>query len=93
VRPDPLPKADFLKLYAVCGDVLHRGSMRRFLSGSPEFKKHATKETILDWLGKIHRFLDIHIILLANGGGKHSIFCSMSGGQDGHVAVHPIFAK
>lgn len=63
------------------------------MSGSPEFKKHATKEAIELWMAKIHVFLNVHIILLSGGAPEHAILCSMSGGPDGHVAVHPILAK
>jgi hypothetical protein len=39
---------------------------------------------------KIHRFLDVHVILLL-GDRQRALLCSMSGGDDDRVAVHPVF--
>ena len=56
-----LKKEDLLRLYGECGDVLHRGNLRRILSGK---QKEIGFEKISAWVRKITTLLNHHQIQL-----------------------------
>jgi hypothetical protein len=73
VKPGYLTKGELVKLHGLCGQVLHRGSIERFLA-----RAHAPltsrKETI-EWTEKLLKLLDHHIIFLS--GMDKAIACAV----------------
>jgi len=83
VRPDPEPntfekvtnapiltKADLIKLYGkVCGDTLHRGSLKKLLSPDTPVIRHFND--VVDWSNKIAKLLAFHAMQAADK--KHMI--------------------
>ncbi len=58
-----LTKADLIKLYAKCGEVLHRGSLKKVLSANPPAR---SSEEITYWAQRITTLLGHHQIALIN---------------------------
>jgi hypothetical protein len=78
VQPGFLTKAELLSLNGKCGDILHRGSLRKLLAGPISAQRdHAD---IKAWIRKIRLLLRIHLIGLT--GGNHFI-CVMSAAESG----------
>lgn len=74
-----LTKEELLTLYGRCGDVLHRGSLKRILD--PENQNPADFEDIRHWGQKILNLLSIHII--SRIGGDFHLVCALSAPQVG----------
>jgi hypothetical protein len=74
-----LTKADLLNLNGKCGDILHRGSLKKLLSPNSPVQVHFPD--IDGWAKKIARLLDIHSIALL--GGEAYIVCLMSSNENG----------
>lgn len=55
-----LKKAELIELYGKCGDVLHRGNLRKLIS--PKTTLHASYRDISDWGQKILNLLSAHRI-------------------------------
>jgi len=64
-KPNALTWEEFEKLYAECGEVLHRGSIRS-LELSSQFDE-ATYKRVVDWQRKLVDLLNEHLIATANG--------------------------
>lgn len=56
-----LTKEDLKKLYALCGDILHIGSLKKLLN--PD-KRPKTQADVVKWLDKITNLLNHHKMLL-----------------------------
>lgn len=83
-RRDPyLTKEDILTLYAKCGQVLHRGTLKKLISKTPPVQVHFPD--ILAWLQKISALLSAHRILLFSGG--EMILCQLSSSRTQNVNV------
>jgi hypothetical protein len=66
VEPNPRPhltKTDLLELYAECGGILHRGTLRSVLAADT---KHIDFVRVAAWTAKIAQLLDHHQIPLAD---------------------------
>jgi hypothetical protein len=59
----PLSKAEFLKLYGKCGDVLHRGDLKRLFRGITG--ESSDYGEINSWSKKLTDLLTNHCITLA----------------------------
>jgi hypothetical protein len=77
-----LTKAELLSLNGQCGDVLHRGSVRRILAGP--ISARPDHPDIRDWIRKIRLLLRTHRIGLI--GGKSHFVCVMSAALAGGKA-------
>jgi hypothetical protein len=78
VVPHPLPKAEFLKLYHQCGEVLHRGSMKKILSQKQPIQIYYPDITKL--AQKLVDLLIFHTVSLH--GGKQMFICVLRNGLD-----------
>lgn len=65
-----LTKAELIELYGLCGAVLHRGNIQRFLSGKPIPK--SDKRMTARWINKL-ALLEHHTIVLS--GMNKAILC------------------
>lgn len=70
-----LTKQELVTLYGKCGDVLHRGSMHRIITG--KIPKETSFPDIATWLRRIRLLLDHHIVLML--GGERVFICALSG--------------
>jgi hypothetical protein len=68
-----LTRKDLKKLNGECGDVLHRSSLKKYLSGKAITQRDFPM--ILAWHKKIVRLLDTHQIMLRGEGAY--IFCKL----------------
>jgi len=63
--PQPLPKADFLRLYGKLGDMLHRGSIKKLMKQN---MPHQTQfPTVMAKLQKLVDMLSNHVIVMRSG--------------------------
>lgn len=84
-----LTKAELLELYGRCGGVLHRGSMKRLMSG--KIPVQTNFPDIAKWATKIKLLLDTHTVLLL--GGQIVFLCTMNTGPNGKPKVLIATAK
>jgi hypothetical protein len=77
-----LTKDNLISLYAECGSILHRGSLKGVIA---ERIREADLVQVSKWTRQIVELLNHHQIPLA--GGEHQIWALMSGKLDGHVQV------
>lgn len=82
VHPSPLPKDQFLRLYGRCGDMLHRGNVKKLLKGQfpkqinyPELVKKA--QPLIDLLSK-------HALVMHSG---EQMFLAILSNKDSRVQV------
>ena len=68
-KPQPLPKDELIKMYGKCGDILHRGSAKKFLSQKGPIVVHYPDITKL--AQKIVDLLSVHMIVMR---GAEKIF-------------------
>lgn len=69
--PNPMPKADFLKLYHKCGETLHRGSVRKLISQKGPVVIHYPDITAI--AQKFVDMLSVHQVSML--GGKMHFIC------------------
>jgi hypothetical protein len=85
IEPNPRPhltKADLVKLYAECGAVLHRGTLKSVLAADT---KPMDLVRVGRWAAKITQLLEWHQIPLI--GDRHQIWVVMKRKGDGNVHV------
>jgi hypothetical protein len=64
-KPEALSFDEFKKLYAECGEVLHRGTIRTVdTSGTPS---KAEYDKVIRWQRKLVQLMNEHIVASANG--------------------------
>jgi hypothetical protein len=63
--PNPLVKAEFLRLYRKCGGALHRGSVRKFVSEKTPVQIHYPEITAL--AQKLQDLLSVHMVSMLGG--------------------------
>jgi hypothetical protein len=64
-KPEALSFDEFKKLYAECGEVLHRGTIRTVEAfGTPS---QVDYEKVISWQRKIVNLMNEHIVVSANG--------------------------
>jgi hypothetical protein len=81
---DFLTKAELLRLYARCGDILHRGSIKKLLSEKKPIQ--TSFSDINEYAKKVTALLRIHQVALL--GGEISIVCILHNKvQGGNVQV------
>jgi hypothetical protein len=64
-RPSPLSKDEFLRLYHNCGEMLHRGNLRKILKG--QFPKQINFPEITAKVQKLADLLAQHILVMQSG--------------------------
>ena len=84
-KKDFLTKADLVNLNGKCGDVLHRGTLKKLLAGKIPFQTNFPE--ITGYLTKIVNLLGQHAIVIK--GDNSALYCIMDGGpsNDGQVQV------
>lgn len=80
-----LTKSDLLRLYAKCGQELHRGSLHRLRTTNDEIDWKAYANELADWTYKVMDLLKLHSIFLLDG--ELAILCQMAGSKDGLARV------
>jgi hypothetical protein len=86
ILPSPLPKNELLKLYYKCGDILHRGSMKKLLSQKAPIQINYPEITAL--AQKLHDLLSIHFVAML--GGATVFVCVLRNSNDNdkvHIAI------
>jgi hypothetical protein len=78
INPSPLPKSELLRLYWKCGDVLHRGSLKKILSGRIPIQIHYPEITAL--AQKINDLLEVHALFMA--GADMAFICVLRNSDD-----------
>jgi hypothetical protein len=73
-----LTKGELLALNGKCGDVLHRGGLKKFLS--PRTPVQTNFPDVAEWRRKIGMLLDLHIIFLIDG--KTRFICMLRNESD-----------
>jgi hypothetical protein len=63
--PDPLPKSEFLRLYGKCGDMLHRGNVKKLLKG--QFPTQINYPEISAKAQKLVDLLSNHVLVARSG--------------------------
>jgi hypothetical protein len=89
VNPSPLPKAELLKLYHKCGDVLHRGSMKKLLSQKTPLHIHYPDITAL--AQKLNDLLQCHLVVML--GGDTVFICVLRNRDDPNLRAHVAIAE
>jgi hypothetical protein len=84
-----ITKADLIRLYGNCGDVLHRGTRDRLMSGI--VPGQTDFPDIAMWANALRDLLQEHVVLML--GGQTVFLCQMEGAPDGgpktSIAVAP----
>ncbi|MBK8816414.1 MAG: hypothetical protein IPN42_13340 [Methylococcaceae bacterium] len=70
-NPNALTLSEFKTLYAECGHVLHRGTIRT-VESSRDFKQGDYQKAV-DWQSKIVDLMNEHLISRSNGKGMYMI--------------------
>ena len=83
-----LTKADLIKLNGECGNVLHRGSMKKLLSPR---EGPGDLADVVKWGNKITTLLSIHGLLLIDS--KTSFLCTLQNIDDGNKVQVTIVEK
>ncbi len=78
-----MTKADLSRLYQKCGDILHRGSVKRLLTENMPIQTNFPE--IMSWSQKIIKLLKFHRVLLL--GGKTVFVCTLNQKDTGKVQV------
>jgi hypothetical protein len=80
VNNNSLTKAELPKLYGLCGDVLHQGSITKF-----DTKKEWDYKESAAWVNKIIALLNRHLIVLSDR--SRAIYVMMQAKETGKVSV------
>jgi hypothetical protein len=75
-----LTRDELPTLYGRCGDVLHKGTIKKLTS----LEREADNSDVAAWTTKIHRLLSVHIIYLIDG---NSYMIGYLRGKNGKAAV------
>lgn len=78
IKPHPFPKSEFLKIYGRCGDVLHRGNVKKLISQKSPIEVHYPDITAL--AQKVVNLLQVHIVVML--GGSTVFLCVLRNGND-----------
>lgn len=78
--PHPLPKDELLKLYGLCGNTLHRGSVKNLLKQKSPVQIHYPDITKL--AQKLNDLLAVHLVVMR--GAKHMFICVLRNAGDHH---------
>ena len=78
-----LTKADLLLLYGRCGEVVHRGSIKRLTS--KKISEHTQLPVVAEWINKIVALLGQHRISLLHQ--QAQLLCYLNDAKDGRVKV------
>jgi len=70
-KPNALTRSEFKELYAECGHVLHRGTIRT-VESSTNFSQSDYQKAV-DWQSKIVNLMNEHLISRSNGSGIYMI--------------------
>jgi hypothetical protein len=70
-KPNALTRDEFRALYAECGEVLHRGTIRSIQSSPPLAESDYQK--VIDWQRKIFNLMDEHMVGRAGGAGFYVV--------------------
>jgi hypothetical protein len=68
-KPNALTLSEFKRLYAECGEVLHRGTIRS-LAGSPEITE-SDYQRVIDWHHKLVDLMNQHIVARTSGSSMY----------------------
>lgn len=68
-KPEALTLQGFQKLYAKCGEVLHRGTIRS-LAASPQISETDYQQTV-DWQRMVVDLMNNHVVTRASGAGMY----------------------
>lgn len=95
-KPDALSYTDFLQLYAECGSVLHRGTIRTVQAAS--FCSPEDYDKVIAWQRKLVTLMNEHMIDRASTDGIYVVSLRTDSGypecsifnfaSDGHAVVH-----
>jgi hypothetical protein len=95
-KPDALSYAEFLQLYAECGSVLHRGTIRTVHAAS--FCSPDDYKKVISWQRKLVTLMNEHLIPRAKTNGLYVISLRTDSGYpecsifdftgDGQVVAH-----
>lgn len=80
---DHLSKDELLKTYRMCGESLHRGSMRKLATWPP--KGHDDLSEIVEVAGRFMNLLGAHAVVLL--GDECIILCTLNTGPEGRIQV------
>jgi len=83
IQPHPFPKADFIKLYHRCGEMLHRGNLRKLLKG--QFPKQINYPEITAKAQNIVNLLNNHALVMKSG--EQMFLAMLRNSADGKVQV------
>jgi len=83
-----LTKAELMRLNGICGDILHKGSLKKLLRRNMPFETKFTD--VKGWTQKIIGLLDQHTIMMLSG---NTIFISQMNGLSLNKDVHVALAK
>lgn len=75
----PLPKSELLKLYGECGNVLHRGNIRKLVSEGTPVQVHYPD--ISSRAQKLNDLLSIHTLTTLDG--RHMFACLLRSSNNG----------
>jgi hypothetical protein len=64
-NPNALKKEELLKLYAKCGEALHRGQVKKIMNSHPAQHRRLDVQDIISWTQKVEDLLGSHIMPLA----------------------------
>jgi hypothetical protein len=70
-KPNALTREEFRTLYAECGEVLHRGTIRSLESGQPLSESDNQKP--IGWLSKLVDLMNEHMVGRAGGAGFYVV--------------------
>jgi hypothetical protein len=87
-QPSPLPKDEFLRLYYKCGEMLHRGNLRKLLKG--QFPKQINFPEITGTVQKLADLLAHHILIMQSG---EQMFIAMLRNIDDSIKVQVAIAE
>ncbi|MFN7754885.1 MAG: hypothetical protein ACK5O9_03475 [Holosporales bacterium] len=86
-KPNALTREDFKVLYNECGDVLHKGTIRKAKASFLESKHNYNQ--IIDWQNKIVNLMNEHFISRAEGKGFYIISLRTTSGYPECIIYTP----
>jgi len=67
VKPNAITKEEVVKLYGICGDMLHRGTPKKILNYKTTKIKTFDVPEVTNWVQKIEDLLGTHVIVSSAG--------------------------
>ena len=83
-KTETASKADLTKLYAICGNRLHRGTIANLDSISVQSLTESFDE-IIEWTNRLKSLLAIHVVSLLDGSKQY--ICMLNTVPGGHVSL------